>query len=89
MQNRDADNIKISLKIEPLYCNATVTDTSKCLAAGEKVTVYTKLRDTFKFKISSSLTVSGIIFDAIDSTLLSFNKTDYSFYDETCLRSRS
>ena len=54
--------------------------------AGTPVTIYYKMRDTFKFLVGAGLTLQDIIFEAADSVIAPYSSTSPSNDPSGCLR---
>ena len=73
--SRDQYSLSKDITIRPVFCNETIDgfffDSAQddCVDDGESVTVYYQLGNDFRFDIPKSLTISNIIFDALDSSL--------------------
>ena len=65
-----------NINIQPAFCGQTLgghafqaSDTD-WISTSSKITVYYQMGNTFRFTVPKSMTVSNIIFDALDSSLL-------------------
>ena len=65
-----------NINIQPAFCGQTLgghtfqaSDTD-WISSSSKITVYYQMGNTFRFTVPKSMTVSNIIFDALDSSLL-------------------
>lgn len=65
-----------NVNIQPAFCGQTLgghsfasTD-SDCVSSSSKITVYYQMGNTFRFTVPKAMTVTSIVFDALDSSLL-------------------
>ena len=65
-----------NINIQPVFCGQTLgghtfqaSDTD-WISSSSKITVYYQMGNTFRFTVPKSMTISNIIFDALDSSLL-------------------
>ena len=58
------------MTIKPYWCSSTVTDTTLCVTAGERVKIFNKRRDNFKLRVRAGLTLNSIHIDSLDSIIL-------------------
>lgn len=66
----DEDSQIIKMTIKPYWCSTTVTDTTKCVTAGERVKIFNKRRDNFMLKVKAGLILDSIHIDSLDSIIL-------------------
>ena len=72
---RDQYSLNKDIYIQPVFWGQTIdgqlfeASSKTCIEQGQSLTVYYQLGNDFKFDVPKSLTVSNIIFDALDSSL--------------------
>mmetsp|Transcript_42057 Transcript_42057/g.48779 ORF Transcript_42057/g.48779 Transcript_42057/m.48779 type:complete len:92 (-) Transcript_42057:67-342(-) len=72
--NRYSYNMNVNL--QPAFCGQTLgghafqTADSDCISTTSKIMVYYQMGSTFMFTVPKSMTVTSIVFDALDSSLL-------------------
>ena len=77
MTAKDATSLQQSITIQPAFWGQTVgghtfvSGDADCIESGSKLTVVYQMGNDFTFEIPNELNINNIIFDALDSSILS------------------